>query len=731
MNRLPALLPLSILAALACNLGATATPAPPTATPISNPQSPISLRVEPSIPADLGDRVTGPATVFVDAPGAIRVEVYAAPVDGPFSDTPIGEEKLIGADDDASDGFALPWPADEPGFSIKLYALAYLPGDEMPLVSPPVWVLLDWLHATATAQAMPPADRGVAVDVARDEGSGNALDSFMAVQGAPGSMDDAFETQAWADLQLSSDSWPLLNDRYTNDNGETAAYFGEGGIFVVRSAEAQTGSGWRGPFGPRGDLWLDVSEFERYMNRVHSTLGLSKARTAFGLGVTPRALWCPEGQPCPPMDNFNVSTFPADLEEWRATMAAVASYLGEQGYTAPLIEFFTEPESYFTGRNRAVRSFEASADHAELYVHTQWAMQSALPGVKLAAPCHASASNARLYRDVGADPDSIPDTADWLDQVKDAARNAGLADFTPSAICWQGYSGSLDFWDGANTAEDWDEGLTRLNWGAEYVRRELAARGFDPDVPQSISGWNFIFWGTVYDWWPPSDPPPGADYQPAEEILRREAAYLTSQIIDWVGLARSHPGLAIHGHYYTWNLDTHMEAGVCETTPVGRQSLVQTIHGGGSAEDGTEGGMGCYVPPSDVQCKRETYRAFEALRGLSDGRLRFVEVDDPAGALRSLSTLHPDGRVQVLLTDRNAGPLGNLYIAFQNLPVGRYLVRVRSVTHPDPDALLCAEWDETALSDILVSDPAAIQTITFSRNDSGPLLIEITPSASE
>ncbi|MBI3763014.1 MAG: hypothetical protein HY260_14290 [Chloroflexi bacterium] len=161
--------PLSFLLAVllaACSTVATPTPTasrPPTQTPASATLTPITrtvapvtvtVSVSPIIAANLGDRVLGPATVSVEAPGASRVEVYVWPVDGPFSNAALSDPKLIGVDDDAADGFAVPWAADEPYFAVKVFATAYRGADGKSQSSEPIWVLLDWRHGTATAEAV-------------------------------------------------------------------------------------------------------------------------------------------------------------------------------------------------------------------------------------------------------------------------------------------------------------------------------------------------------------------------------------------------------------------------------------------------------------------------------------------------------------------------------------------------------------------------------------------------
>lgn len=105
----------------------------------------VSVRVDPIFPTNLGDRVLGPVTVYVDAPGASRVEVYIQPVDQPYGGQPVGDPKLIGADDTPANGFAVAWAADERDPYVNVYAIAYgQPDVNYSRTSAPVTILLDW-----------------------------------------------------------------------------------------------------------------------------------------------------------------------------------------------------------------------------------------------------------------------------------------------------------------------------------------------------------------------------------------------------------------------------------------------------------------------------------------------------------------------------------------------------------------------------------------------------------
>ncbi len=105
----------------------------------------VEVRVEPIVVTDLGDRVTGPARVLVDAPGATHVEIYLQPLDQPYSGKVIGDPKFLGKDKTPSDGFSIPWQADEPYDYVQIYAIAYGQSDvNYSRTSLPITILLDW-----------------------------------------------------------------------------------------------------------------------------------------------------------------------------------------------------------------------------------------------------------------------------------------------------------------------------------------------------------------------------------------------------------------------------------------------------------------------------------------------------------------------------------------------------------------------------------------------------------
>jgi hypothetical protein len=562
-----------------------------------------------------------------------------------------------------------------------------------------------------------PNSRTVTIDTRASMGPGSAsvLADFLVVQGVPVNFDDSFETGAWAQLGLAG-LWPLLNDQGPDAEGNMVSYLGEGGIFVMRANAKPAAANVRGPFGPKRDLWLDINKFDRYMDLVHARLRIPKDRTAFGIWVVPRALQC---APKTPMDNFNVTLYPCREDEWQAVLREAARYIAERGYRTPWIEFFQEPESYFSGKNRKVGSHEASRDLARLYILTQNAMQPALPGLKLAAPSYSSVS----HRHLGA---PAPDTADFFQTIRDLTQ-ASNPSFRPTAVSWQGYFYPTP--DGAYY------GPERLIWAVKYAERVLRDTGFCEskahplrcgDIPQNIHGWNHTFWGEVRDW--------GSNAIPSAEVLRREAAYQASQIIDFV-THHFRYGTRFNAQYYTWNFDVAPNEKGCNI-PVGRQSIVQTVHDG-TVGGGDDGIMTCDIPASQVACARRPYRSLEAFRLLRDGKqTRIGEMlsasvggVDASATLRAIAARDAAGDpIRVMLVNRNAESIGPVLLRVTGLTPGIFDIRIRSITTvraPAPGGELCADWLDVSEGSV-VSDTSGVATLALNRSDSGPLVVEFT-----
>ena len=86
----------------------------------------IKLRVEPIIRSAVVDRVVERSTtIYVNAPGSVRVEVYLEPVDSPYCGKSLAEPKLIGQSRDGMHGFPVAWNNPEPYKYVKIYAMAF------------------------------------------------------------------------------------------------------------------------------------------------------------------------------------------------------------------------------------------------------------------------------------------------------------------------------------------------------------------------------------------------------------------------------------------------------------------------------------------------------------------------------------------------------------------------------------------------------------------------------
>jgi hypothetical protein len=88
----------------------------------------IKVRVAPVERSSVVDRVLERSTIYVRAPGSVRVEVYLEPVDSPYCGRSIGLPKLLGQSSDARRNFPVIWASAEPYRYVKIYALAYKSG---------------------------------------------------------------------------------------------------------------------------------------------------------------------------------------------------------------------------------------------------------------------------------------------------------------------------------------------------------------------------------------------------------------------------------------------------------------------------------------------------------------------------------------------------------------------------------------------------------------------------
>ncbi len=469
------------------------------------------------------------------------------------------------------------------------------------------------------------------VDRRADLGNAEVLSNYVAIQGMTWNYWDRFESRAWKELRMRTDSVPLLNDEY---------YFPEGGIRVLRSGTRPSASA-RGPLGPRRDLWIDATDFASYRATLATRLGMGMDQMGLGLGAMPRTLSYAPASP-----NW-MSMSPADPEEWIAVMREVGRYLAEIGWQQPTIYLFGEYENLFYGKDRPLSSKERALDHAELYILTQRALAESLPHIKLVAP--ATSTYSRVFtQELQANPDALG-IEDWLEATK--SLDPG---FEPSAIGWQGY-----YWYGLDGF-----GPGRLLEGAEHIRGVLRELGFREDIPQYLCGWNGTFGNFEAE----------DGSMPDDVRLSKEAAHLISSIIDWVEIGAGGAPRISSAHYYTWNLDGPPE---CEGFPY--QSLVSSVHEKMDLGDP----LGCDIPASNIACRRATYHAMQFLSDLRAGRLIGVSFGADASEAWSnlrIAAVKKDRTTEILVAQRDNTAIPSINLALQGVsPRKRYKVTVDTI----------------------------------------------------
>lgn len=126
-------------------------------TPAARPASAAqlvgaTLWVEPVVAGRAGDRILGPVTVYVDAPGAAQVTVFQWPVDAPIAGRRIGQPSVLGFADYAADTYSFAWDAEGPHPYVELFAIAVGPPLAGQLAfSEPVAFILDRQQSEGSA----------------------------------------------------------------------------------------------------------------------------------------------------------------------------------------------------------------------------------------------------------------------------------------------------------------------------------------------------------------------------------------------------------------------------------------------------------------------------------------------------------------------------------------------------------------------------------------------------
>jgi hypothetical protein len=85
----------------------------------------IKVQVEPIERSAVIDRVAERSTIYVKAPGSVRVEVYLEPVDSPYCGRTLVQPRLLGQSSDVRHNFPIVWATAEPYRYVKVYARAY------------------------------------------------------------------------------------------------------------------------------------------------------------------------------------------------------------------------------------------------------------------------------------------------------------------------------------------------------------------------------------------------------------------------------------------------------------------------------------------------------------------------------------------------------------------------------------------------------------------------------
>ena len=88
----------------------------------------IKVQVDPVERSPVVDRVIERSTIYVKAPGSVRVEIYLEPVDSPFCGKSLGEPRLLGKSSDGRRNFPVVWSNVEEHRYVKVYAKVYKRG---------------------------------------------------------------------------------------------------------------------------------------------------------------------------------------------------------------------------------------------------------------------------------------------------------------------------------------------------------------------------------------------------------------------------------------------------------------------------------------------------------------------------------------------------------------------------------------------------------------------------
>ena len=521
------------------------------------------------------------------------------------------------------------------------------------LMAAPFFITVLFIGMSPAVQAEDPSEWTIRIDASKRLGS-SRVKNFMFVQGGAllatgdqGSNEASqqFEIAAWKALNLTSEASPLIEE-------------GSGLLQVVRLADRSVPkpSYLIGPLGPKRDLYLDPRNFDSSREYWLQTFGSDEGFIrVFSASAMPRTL-----SSNPSSDNY--ATYPpADYAEWRAVLEAAVRYLNQRGIHDPYIMLFAEPESdtIFNVLSPAGTPYPLSTEpvlreYVRFYAESQRAVKTADPGAKVSAMC-AGVWGANLFRELRAAPEQ-KGLDDFIQYV--AEYNETLPPGVPPAeldnICWQGYA-----WK--------DE--KRMVPMAEHIQSVLQRRGFDPNVPQYLSGWSGG-WAS----------PQGPNYP-----LGRYAAHLVYNVIEQLNPGGM-PGPIAEAHYYTWNLEDENS----------KSSLVRTVHDR------------IYYGPaaSDQNCLRPAYIAFQALKALEKGDVLAVQETRPL-LVRSLA-VSDDAGVRVVLVNYT-DELKRAHLTLERLPETAGITQAMLRHVPSDEVCGADNWFPTEdLASIFLNEPAKL-----------------------
>jgi hypothetical protein len=220
----------------------------------------------------------------------------------------------------------------------------------------------------------------------------------------------------------------------------------------------------------------------------------------------------------------------------------------------------------------------------------------------------------------------------------------------------------------------------------EHIQSMLERYGFDPNLPQYLSGWSGGWAG-----------PLGADYPPG-----RYASHLVYNVIDHLNPGGA-PGPIAQANYYTWNLESGVHIGT---------SLVRTLH----AE------ISWGPAASDANCLRPAYVAFVAMKQMSAGEV-LAQLETRPELARSMAVAGEDS-LRVLLVNYTDAPQ-TAWVSIRNL--AETALPDEAMVRHVPETEICGDGNWFPVDDLaalFVNEPAHL-VMDESGAVSGPVILDV------